>query len=90
MISGGSTDGTMERLRSVSYPWLHVIDLKCNSGKANALNMGLSQATYPLTITLDADSYLYRNAVWLSAFSAIRRAPPRLPAPCLFAILART
>lgn len=63
VINDGSTDGTMERLRSVSYPWLHVIDLKSNGGKANALNIGLRQAGYPLTITLDADSYLYRNAL---------------------------
>lgn len=63
VINDGSTDGTMEKLRSVSYPWLHVIDLKCNGGKANALNVGLRHATQPLTITLDADSYLYRQAL---------------------------
>jgi len=63
VINDGSTDGTMERLRSVSFPWLHVIDLKCNGGKAKALNVGLRHASYPLTITLDADSYLYRNAL---------------------------
>lgn len=63
VINDGSTDGTMERLRSVSYPWLHVIDLRCNGGKANALNVGLRHATNPLTITLDADSYLYREAL---------------------------
>ncbi|SFS02171.1 biofilm PGA synthesis N-glycosyltransferase PgaC [Dyella sp. OK004] len=63
VINDGSTDGTMERLRSVSYPWLHVIDLRCNGGKANALNVGLRHATYPLTVTLDADSYLYSEAL---------------------------
>ncbi|WP_205746379.1 glycosyltransferase [Dyella amyloliquefaciens] len=63
VINDGSTDGTMERLRSVSFPWLHVIDLKCNGGKAKALNVGLRHASYPLTITLDADSYLYRHAL---------------------------
>ncbi|WP_201315526.1 glycosyltransferase [Dyella sp. EPa41] len=63
VINDGSTDGTMERLRSVSFPWLHVIDLKCNGGKAKALNVGLRHASYPLTVTLDADSYLYRNAL---------------------------
>lgn len=63
VINDGSTDGTMERLRGVSFPWLHVIDLKCNGGKAKALNVGLRQASYPLTVTLDADSYLYRNAL---------------------------
>jgi len=63
VINDGSTDRTMELLRGVSYPWLRVIDLKCNGGKANALNLGLSQASYPLTVTLDADSYLYRDAL---------------------------
>ncbi|WNL44853.1 glycosyltransferase [Dyella sp. BiH032] len=63
VINDGSTDGTMDKLRTVRYPWLHVIDLKCNGGKANALNVGLRHATQPLTITLDADSYLYRHAL---------------------------
>ncbi|MBT2117939.1 glycosyltransferase [Dyella sp. LX-66] len=63
VINDGSTDGTMDRLRSVNHPWLHVIDLKCNGGKANALNVGLRHATQPLTITLDADSYLYKHAL---------------------------
>ena len=63
VINDGSTDSTMDKLRSVHYPWLHVIDLKCNGGKANALNVGLRHATQPLTITLDADSYLYRHAL---------------------------
>lgn len=63
VINDGSTDGTMDKLRSVSFPWLQVIDLKCNGGKAKALNNGLRLATHPLTITLDADSYLYRHAL---------------------------
>ena len=63
VINDGSTDGTMDRLRSVNHPWLHVIDLKCNGGKANALNVGLRYATQPLAITLDADSYLYKHAL---------------------------
>lgn len=63
VINDGSTDRTMELLRSVSYPWLQVIDLQCNGGKANALNAGLKHAAFPLTITLDADSYLYRDAL---------------------------
>lgn len=63
VINDGSTDSTMEKLASVSYPWLHVIDLPKNGGKANALNAGLEQASFALTITLDADSYLYANAL---------------------------
>jgi len=63
VINDGSTDGTMVKLASVAYPWLTVIDLEKNGGKANALNQGLKVAAYPLTITLDGDSYLYKNAL---------------------------
>ncbi|OFZ66072.1 MAG: glycosyl transferase family 2 [Betaproteobacteria bacterium RBG_16_56_24] len=63
VINDGSTDSTMEKLASVSYPWLHVIDLPKNGGKANALNAGLERVSSALTITIDADSYLYANAL---------------------------
>jgi biofilm PGA synthesis N-glycosyltransferase PgaC len=63
VINDGSTDGTLARLHSVSYPWLKVIDLPRNGGKANALNQGLKSASHALTITLDGDSYLYRGAL---------------------------
>ena len=63
VINDGSTDGTIRQLDSVSYSWLRVIDLPENKGKANALNEGLIHASHPLTITLDADSYLYKNAL---------------------------
>jgi biofilm PGA synthesis N-glycosyltransferase PgaC len=42
---------------------LQILDLERNSGKANALNEGLTRAIHPLTITLDGDSYLYKNAL---------------------------
>jgi biofilm PGA synthesis N-glycosyltransferase PgaC len=63
VINDGSRDATMARLGTVSYPWLTVIDLQQNAGKANALNQGLKQAQHPLTITLDGDSYLYKGAL---------------------------
>lgn len=63
VINDGSTDGTMKKLASTSYPWLRVIDLPKNAGKATALNVGLKQVKYALTITLDADSFLYAHAL---------------------------
>ena len=63
VINDGSTDGTIKKLASISYPWLSVIDLPKNGGKAHALNEGLKRASFALTITLDADSYLYANAL---------------------------
>ncbi len=63
VINDGSTDGTLIKLASVTYPWLTVLDLEKNGGKANALNQGLKIAAHPLTITLDGDSYLYKGAL---------------------------
>jgi biofilm PGA synthesis N-glycosyltransferase PgaC len=63
VINDGSTDGTMDRLRTASYPWLQVIDMKKNGGKAKALNAGLERVHFDLTITLDGDSLLYRDAL---------------------------
>ncbi|MEO7493934.1 MAG: glycosyltransferase family 2 protein [Massilia sp.] len=63
VISDGSTDRTMEILRTLSYPWLRVVDLKKNGGKANALNAGLKLARHDLTITLDGDSFLHKDAL---------------------------
>ncbi|MBU6246655.1 MAG: glycosyltransferase family 2 protein [Xanthomonadaceae bacterium] len=63
VINDGSTDSTMVKLAAVAYPWLTVLDLEKNGGKANALNQGLKVAAHPLTITLDGDSYLYKDAL---------------------------
>ncbi|MEO6171256.1 MAG: glycosyltransferase [Lysobacter sp.] len=63
VINDGSSDATKALLAGVSYPWLRVINLEQNAGKANALNEGLKLTSHPLTITLDGDSYLYGNAL---------------------------
>ena len=64
-INDGSMDATAALLKTYSsnYPWLKVIDLSVNGGKANALNLGLAQSCHKLIITLDADSYLYTDSL---------------------------
>lgn len=63
VINDGSRDGTAEVLAGLRYPWLQVLNLEKNVGKANALNEGLKLVTSPITVTVDGDSYLYRNAL---------------------------
>lgn len=65
VINDGSTDATAAILNRVRprYPWLRVIHRERNAGKAAALNLGLKTVTTPYVITVDGDSYLFRNAL---------------------------
>ncbi len=63
VINDGSTDTTAAALAALQYPWLQVINLQRNGGKSHALNVGLARARFRLTLTIDGDSYLYRNAL---------------------------
>ena len=63
VVNDGSTDATAERLATLHYPWLSVVNLERNAGKSNALNVGLGLAQHRLTITVDGDSYLFKNAL---------------------------
>ena len=63
VVDDGSTDNTVNELRRLSYPWLRVLALKRNGGKARALNTALALVQHTLTITLDADSLLHRGAL---------------------------
>lgn len=63
VINDGSTDNTLDLLRSVHYPWLQVLDMGHNVGKARALTHALSLVNTKLTLTVDGDSYLYKNAL---------------------------
>ena len=42
VIDDGSTDATARKLSELNYPWLQVINLEKNGGKASALNQGLA------------------------------------------------
>lgn len=65
VINDGSQDATAEIVRNaqLKFPWLSLLDLKQNAGKAHALNEGLKLAVHDLVITIDADSYLHRVAL---------------------------
>lgn len=65
VINDGSRDDTalLVAKQLETYPWLKLIDLKQNGGKAEALNRGLALATADLVLTVDADSYLFRGAL---------------------------
>jgi len=63
VINDGSSDGTAAALAGLRHPWLEVIDLERNGGKAHALNTGLRRVRHALTLTVDGDCYLYRDAL---------------------------
>src|SRR5690606_27901820 len=45
------------------HSWLRLINLRHNVGKARALNFALGEAKYELVVTIDGDSYLYKDAL---------------------------
>jgi biofilm PGA synthesis N-glycosyltransferase PgaC len=65
VVNDGSTDNTAEIVRNLlpEYSWLYLLDLTKNVGKANALNKALENVTAPITITIDGDSYLFKDAI---------------------------
>ena len=63
VIDDGSTDDTADIVSGLQFPWLSLLRQPKNGGKSAALNRGLAQARYPLIVTLDADSYPYKDAL---------------------------
>lgn len=64
-INDGSSDKTLDIAQECAkkYKWLEIINIEKNAGKANALNVALREVSTDLVITIDADSYLYKDAI---------------------------
>ena len=65
VVNDGSRDSTAALVQQElpKYPWLKLLDLKKNAGKANALNVALDSVSYKLVATVDADSWLFHDAL---------------------------
>src|SRR5659263_591153 len=58
VVDDGSTDGTLNYLRSLRKPCLEVISIP-HQGKAAALNAGLEAVSHRVLVTIDADTFLH-------------------------------
>lgn len=65
VVNDGSRDNTAELVKQQlpHHAWLRLLDLPGNVGKARALNEALTQVSHTITITVDADSWLFRDAL---------------------------
>lgn len=62
VVDDGSTDGTLNYLRSLRQPGLEVISIP-HQGKAAALNAGLEAVSHRILVTIDADTFLHPQAI---------------------------
>jgi biofilm PGA synthesis N-glycosyltransferase PgaC len=63
VIDDGSRDRTAAIVDACDHDWLKLLRQPVNAGKSAALNRGLEEARFDIVVTLDADSYLYRDAL---------------------------
>jgi len=63
VIDDGSRDRTAAIVDACDHDWLKLLRQPVNAGKSAALNRGLEEARLDIVVTLDADSYLYRDAL---------------------------
>jgi len=63
VIDDGSKDQTSAQVEAMVDPRLRLVRQPVNGGKASALNTGLHHARHDLVITVDADTFLYKDAL---------------------------
>jgi biofilm PGA synthesis N-glycosyltransferase PgaC len=63
VIDDGSKDQTSTQVEAMVDPRLRLVRQPVNGGKASALNAGLHHARHDLVITVDADTFLYKDAL---------------------------
>jgi biofilm PGA synthesis N-glycosyltransferase PgaC len=63
VVDDGSKDATAAIVAGRPRPWLRLLRQSRNQGKAAALNRGLAEARHEHIVSLDADSYLRRDAL---------------------------
>jgi len=63
VIDDASTDNTVRNVEILAYPWVRLLRQPSNLAKSAALNRGLAAARFDLIVTLDADSYLHKDAL---------------------------
>jgi len=63
VIDDGSRDATAAVVEANPYPWARLLRQPRNMGKAAALNRGLAESKHDYVITLDADSFLFGDAL---------------------------
>lgn len=62
-VSDGSTDRTVEIIRSTMTPAMTIVELRVRGGKAAALNAGLERATHDILVFSDASIELEPDAL---------------------------
>lgn len=63
IVDDGSTDNSIEVLSKHTLPYLKVIALKVNKGFANALNIGILEATSKYILRVDPDDLLEKSRI---------------------------
>lgn len=65
VINDGSKDETASIVKNLKrkFFWIKLLNIKNNQGKAICLNQGLKKSKYEMIITLDGDSFLFKDAL---------------------------